>query len=448
MSKVLIIDDDSAAREVLASRLESLGHAVFMEADGAAGLQTCRLRRPDVVLLDLRLPDQDGLEVLAQLKDEYQEVEVIILTAYATVDNAVLATKQGAYDYLIKPADPLRLQILIEKAAEKGRILREVTSLRHQLSGMGVGGRLIGTSIAMQEVCRSITNLANADSTVLIIGESGTGKELVAKAIHNNSARRERIFVPVNCAAIPEALLESELFGHTKGAFTGAVSDKPGLFEEAHGGTLLLDEVSDLHMALQAKLLRVLQENEVRRVGSTRTIRVDTRVVASTNVDLLQLVREHRFREDLYYRLNVLQVHIPPLRERREDIPLLVNAFLEEHATRYGKTVKSVDEPAMKILNMYGWPGNVRELRNAIERAVLLCEGPIIRPSHLPAEIKGTGTGSATAFSFPFGATLADAEQCLIFQTLRQVEGNKARAARLLGISLKTLYNKLARYQH
>jgi len=447
MSKVLIIDDDLTAREVLGARLESLGHAVFLEADGVAGLEACRQRRPDVVLLDLRLPDCDGLEILAQLKEECPETEVIILTAYATVDNAVMATKQGAYDYLIKPADHLRLQMLIEKASEKGRIVREVTSLRRQLSGMGVGGRLIGTSVAMQEVCRAITNLASADSTVLITGESGTGKELVAKAIHHNSARKGRMFIPVNCAAIPETLLESELFGHAKGAFTGASADKPGLFEEAHGGTLLLDEISDLHLTLQAKLLRVLQDNEVRRVGSTRTIRVDTRVIVSSNLDLLQLVREHRFREDLYYRLNVLRVHIPPLRERREDIPLLVSAFLEEYAARYGKTVKTVDEPAMKILSTYGWPGNIRELKNAIEQAVLLCEGPIIRPPHLPAEIKGTSSHHA-AFSFPFGATLAEAEQSLILQTLRQVEGNKARAARLLGISLKTLYNKLAQYQH
>lgn len=446
MSKVLIVDDDSAAQEVLGARLESLGHVVFMETDGAAGLQACRRRRPDVVLLDLRLPDRDGLEVLTQFKEECPEVEVIILTAYATLDNAVLATKQGAYDYLVKPADPLRLQMLIEKAAEKGRIVREVTSLRHQLSGMGVGGRLIGTSIPMQAVCRSIVNLAGTDSTVLITGESGTGKELVAKAIHHNSARKECFFVPVNCAALPEALLESELLGHVKGAFTGAVSDKPGLFEEANGGTLFLDEIGELRLTLQAKLLRVLQDNEVRRVGSTRTIRVDTRVIASANVDLLQLVREHRFREDLYYRLNVLQIHLPPLRERREDIPLLIDAFLEEHTTRYGKACKTVDESAMKILTTYGWPGNVRELKNVIERAVLLCEGPIIRSSHLPPEVKGASKHDVTAFSFPFGATLVEVEQFLILQTLRQVEGNKARAARLLGVSLRTLYNKLARY--
>src|SRR2546427_12195825 len=241
-----------------------------MEANGAGGLQACRLRRPDVVLRDLRFPECDGMEILAQLKEKCPETEVIILTAYATVDNAVMATKQGAYDYLIKPADPLRLQMLIEKASEKGRIVREVTSLRRQLSGMGVGGRLIGTSVAMQEVCRAITNLASADSTVLITGESGTGKELVAKAIHHNNARKGRMFIPINCAAIPETLLESELFGHAKGAFTGASADKPGLFEEAHGGTLLLDEISDLHLTLQAKLLRVLQDNEVRRGAGTR----------------------------------------------------------------------------------------------------------------------------------------------------------------------------------
>ena len=305
--------------------------------------------------------------------------------------------------------------------------------------------RLLGESAAMRSVRAQVAKISSTPSNVLITGESGTGKELVAKAIHHNSARKGRMFIPVNCAAIPETLLESELFGHVKGAFTGASSDKPGLFEEAHGGTLLLDEISDLHVTLQAKLLRVLQDNEVRRVGSTRTIRVDTRVIVSSNVDLLQLVREHQFREDLYYRLNVLRVHIPPLRERREDIPLLVSAFLEEYAARYGKTVKTVDEPAMKILITYGWPGNIRELKNAIEQAVLLCEGPIIRPAHLPAEIKGTSSHHAP-FSFPFGATLAEAEQSLILQTLRQVEGNKARAARLLGISLKTLYNKLARY--
>ncbi|MBI3809424.1 MAG: sigma-54-dependent Fis family transcriptional regulator [Nitrospirae bacterium] len=446
MSKVLIIDDDSAAQEVLGTRLESLGHAVFLEADGVAGLQACRLTRPDVVLLDLRLPDCDGLEILAHIKEACPETEVIILTAYATVDNAVLATKRGAYDYLIKPADPLRLEMLIEKAVEKGKIVSEVASLRRQLTGMGIGGKLLGTSVAMQEVYRTITNLACTDATVLITGESGTGKELVARAIHRNSARKARLFVPVNCAAIPEALLESELFGHTRGAFTGATADKPGLFEEAQGGTLFLDEVAELPLTLQPKLLRVLQESEVRKVGSTRIVTVDTRVVASANVDLLRLVREHRFREDLYYRLNVFRVHLPPLREHREDIPLLVEAILEEHSTRYGKTVKAIDEPAMKILSMYEWPGNVRELRNILERAVLLCEGAMIRPSHLSAEVTGTG-GQGAAFSFPFGAKLAEAEKCLIIQTLQEVKGNKARAARILGISLKTLYNKLARFQ-
>src|SRR3989475_9358639 len=255
-----------------------------MEANGAGGLQACRLRRPDVCLLDLRLTDCDGLESLAQLKEECPETEVIILTAYATVDNAVLATKRGAYDYLIKPADHLRLQMPIEKAAEKGRIVSEVTSLRRQLSGMGVGGRLIGTSVAMQEVCRAITNLASADSTDLITGESGTGKELVAKAIHHNSTRKGHMFIPVNCAAIPETLLESELFGHAKGAFTGASADKPGLFEEAHGGTLLLDEISDMHLTLPAKLLRGLQDNEVRRGGATRP---PTRVTRAVRVGQL-----------------------------------------------------------------------------------------------------------------------------------------------------------------
>ncbi len=448
MAEVLIIDDEDSEREVLKASLESMGHTVMMAANGAAGLRRCHLAQPDVVLLDLRLPDTDGLDILAQLKGTCPEAEVIVLTAYASVDTAVFATKNGAYDYLVKPADRQRLGMLIEKAEEKGRMIKEMAALRSQLAWSGTGGKLIGASTAMREVYKSIHTMAGADSTCLITGESGTGKELVARAIHFNSARRARPLIPLNCAAIPDAMLESELFGHTRGAFTGATSDKAGLFEEARGGVLFLDEISELHIHLQAKLLRFLQEKEVRRVGATRTATVDVRVIASANVDLLREVKEHRFREDLYYRLNVLQIHLPPLRDRREDIPLLVSAFLEEYTARYGKGVKMVAEPVMKVLTAHDWPGNIRELRNVIERAALLCEGPIIQTSHLPMElVKGQGNRSTTVFSLPVTTTLESAEEYLILQALKQTEGNKVRAAELLGISLRTLYNKLARYQ-
>ena len=449
MAEVLVIDDEASERDVLKASLESMGHIVSLAGDGAAGLRRCRVSPPDIVLLDLRLPDGDGLDVLAQLKEACPVTEIIVLTANASVDAAVVATKRGAYDYLVKPADRQRLGMLIEKAEEKGRILKEMSALRSQLTWSGVEGRLIGTSAAMREVYRSIRMVAGTDSTCLVTGESGTGKELVVRAIHHNSVRKTRPLVPINCAALPEPMLESELFGHTKGAFTGATSDKPGLFEEAQGGTLFLDEISDLHVSLQAKLLRTLQDKEVRRLGSTRSITVDVRVIASANVDLLKEVQEHRFREDLYYRLNVLHIHLPPLRERPEDIPLLVNAILEEYTARYGKGVQTIDESTLKILTAYDWPGNIRELRNVMERAVLLSEGPMIYPSHLPMElVQGSGKRCAlNGFSFPVGTTLESAEEYLILQTLKQTEGNKVRAAELLGISLRTLYNKLARYQ-
>lgn len=448
MAEVLVIEDEDSEREVLKASLESMGHRVVMASSGAAGLRRCRLMQPDVVLLDLRLPDADGLDVLVQLKETCPETEVVVLTADSSVDTAVLATKRGAYDFLVKPAGRQRLGVLIEKAEEKGRILREVSAMRSQLAWSGSGGKLIGTSAAMQDIYKSILIVAAADSTCLVTGESGTGKEMVVRAIHYNSPRRSRPLVPLNCAAIPESMLESELFGYNKGAFTGAVSDKAGLFEEAHGGTLFLDEITELHLNLQAKLLRVLQEKEVRRVGATRTVTVDCRVIASTNVDLLKEVKEHRFREDLYYRLNVLRIHVPPLRERREDIPLLISAFLEEFTARYGKGVKTVAEPTMKILTEHDWPGNVRELKNVMERAVLLSEGSSLQPSHLPVELmKGQSDRSMTTFSFPVGTTLERAEEYLIIQALKQAEGNKVRAAECLGISLRTLYNKLARYQ-
>jgi DNA-binding NtrC family response regulator len=374
---------------------------------------------------------------------------VILLTGQGSIDTAVTAMKEGAYDYLTKPVDVARLRLLIPKAAERGEALREVALLRRKLSQVWGMGRLVGTSAGMQEVYRLIEVAAPTTAPVLISGESGTGKELVARTLHDLSPRSKGPFVAVNCAAIPETLLESEIFGHEKGAFTGALERRPGCFELAHEGTIFLDEIAEMNPGTQAKFLRILQDGAVRRLGGRTEIRVDVRVLAATNKDPVKAIQEGTFREDLYYRLNVVSLVLPPLRERRDDIPALVQAFIEEFNARYDKHIRALDEAVLSGLVAQAWPGNVRELRNTLERAIIVCETDTILPKHIPPSptlrVADPGDGPDSV-SFRVGTNLEDAEKALILKTLAANGNNKTRAADVLGISLKTLHNKLKTY--
>ena len=371
------------------------------------------------------------------------DISVVILTAQGSVESAVEAIKDGAYDYLTKPVDPQRLQILLQKVVERHGTLREVKALRRQLRDQGAFGRMIGNSPGMRRVYRVVEQAAPTSASVLISGESGTGKELVAQTLHQLSPRASAPFIAINCAAIPETLLESEIFGHEKGAFTGAADRRQGCFELADRGTLFLDEIAEMTPATQVKLLRVLQERTFRRLGGRQEQHVDVRVVAATNQDPAEAVRKGKLREDLFYRLNVFAITLPPLRDRREDIPLLVQSFLAEFNVRNGKSIAGVDNDTMRILGSYTWPGNVRELRNVIERATILADGLFIEPKHLPGTIAHTAEPAPAALALPPGTSVEEAERRLIQMTLEHTRHNKTRAAEILGISLKTLHNKL-----
>ena len=443
-------DDDEASRTGLEALLSNWGYEVEGADDGQAALDKAQVFLPSVVITDLVMPKLDGLGLLNALHRELPFVPVIILTGYGTIDTAVTATKEGAYDYLTKPVDVSRLRILIEKALEKGEALREVTRLRKRLKEVWGVGRLIGRSKAMQEVLQLIDLAAPTSASVLITGETGTGKELAARTLHELSPRARGPFVAVNCSAIPETLLESEIFGHERGAFTGALERRTGCFELAHGGTLFLDEIAEMSPATQSKFLRILEEGMLRRVGGKSEIKVDVRVLAATNKDPLAAIREGQFREDLYYRLNVFSIALPPLRDRADDIPLLIDAFIDEFNARYDKHVKAVDDATLKLLTAHPWPGNVRELRNTIERAVIGCDGELVAPTHLPpvpAPPSRTRSDEPGSVTVPLGLPLRDVEKELILRTLAAANNNKTRAAEILGISLKTLHNKLHRYR-
>ncbi len=445
--RILVADDEASSRSGLKTLLSSWGYEVQEAADGQEALEKATSFLPTVVITDLLMPKLNGLELLKAIQTDLPFATVIILTGHATVETAVAALKEGAYDYLTKPVDIPRLRIMIEKALEKGEALREVTLLRRRLKEVWGFGKLVGKSKAMQEAYRLIDLAAPTSAPVLITGESGTGKELVARSLHELSPRGKGPFVAVNCSAIPETLLESEIFGHEKGAFTGALERKAGCFELAHGGTLFLDEIAEMSPATQAKFLRILQDGTVKRLGGKVEMQVDVRVLAATNKDPLQAMKDGTFREDLYYRLNVFTLALPPLREHKEDVPLLVQAFLEEFNSKYEKRIKSVDGATLQIFLSHPWPGNVRELRNAIERAVIICNADLIAPGHLPPDLTQTaGSESADSVTFAVGATVEEAEKALILKTLASVNNNKARAAAILGISVKTLHNKLHRY--
>jgi DNA-binding NtrC family response regulator len=443
--RVLIVEDDPATRSGLAELVQAWGFQTAEAPDGEEAMRKVTTFRPAIIVSDLVMPRMGGSDLLRALKDQLSDITFILLTAQGTVDSAVEMIKEGAYDYLSKPVEPQRLQILLQKAVERQDTLREVRALRRQLREQGSFGRIIGNSPGIRTVYRVIEQSAPTGASVLISGESGTGKELVAQTIHELSPRATFPFVAINCSAIPETLLESEIFGHEKGAFTGATDRRTGVFELAHRGTLFLDEIAEMMPATQVKLLRVLQERIFRRLGGRQEISVDVRVIAATNVNPQDAVNNGKLREDLFYRLNVFAIDLPPLRERREDIPLLVQTFLTEFNRTNAKGIRAVDQEAMYIMERYPWPGNIRELRNVIERATILAESEFIEPRHLPPTLISRGEASLPTLTIAPGTTVDEAERQLILLTLDHTRNNKTRAAEILGISLKTLHNKLNR---
>lgn len=441
--RVLIVEDDPTTRLGLTELVRTWGFTTDSAADGEEALQRITAFRPSIIISDLVMPRMGGLDLLRALKDEGGDLTIVILTAQGTVETAVEAIKEGAYDYLTKPIEPQRLKILLDKIVERHDTLRQVKVLRRQLREQGTFGRMIGTSPQMRKVYQTIEQAAPTSASVLIWGESGTGKELVAQTIHQLSPRAQMPFVPINCAAIPETLLESEIFGHEKGAFTGASDRREGCFELADRGTLFLDEIAEMTPATQVKLLRVLQERTFRRLGGRAEQTVDVRVLAATNMNPGEALKDNKLREDLYYRLNVFAIEVPPLRQRKDDLPLLVQSFLTEFNTRNNKSVSALDPASMRFLEQYHWPGNVRELRNVIERAVILSSGEFVEPKHLPPLVAEPLDSATSTLSLTPGTTVEEAERRLILMTLEHTRDNKTRAAEILGISLKTLHNKL-----
>ena len=445
--RVLVVEDEASARLGLTELIRTWGFLAEAASDGVDALGKITTFRPVVVLADLVMPRLDGLGLLRALKDELHDLTYLMITAQGSVDTAVEAMRAGAYDYLTKPVDPNRLRILLDRVVERRDTLREVAALRRQLHDRGRFGRTVGSSPAMRKVYRLIEQAAPTAPSVLIAGESGTGKELVAQTIHQLSPRADFPFIAINCAAIPETLLESEIFGHERGAFTGATERRAGCFELAHRGTLFLDEIAEMAPGTQVKLLRVLQERTVRRLGSQHEQPFNVRIITATNADLHEAVEQGQLREDLFYRINVVAITLPPLRERREDIPLLVQEFLAEFSHKNQKALKAVEQQAMHVLERARWRGNIRQLRNVIERAVILTQSDFIEVGHLPPELleepERRRPGSPQALT-P-GMRVDEAERRLIAITLEHTHSNKTRAAEILGISVKTLHNKLNR---
>jgi two-component system, NtrC family, response regulator AtoC len=437
--RVLIADDERNLRELIVRELARRGHEVDGVGDGVAALERIREGSYDVVVLDMRMPHKEGIDVLRELATFPEAPQVVMLTGFQEVSTAVEAMKLGAYDYLTKPTKIEELDVVVRKAAEKVQLVRENVALRAHAPGAAPFGGLLTQSSRMHEILRMIDRVAPTDSAVLVLGESGTGKELVARAIHENSARAARAFVPIHCGALPREVFESELFGHEKGAFTGAVGTKPGLVELADGGTLFLDEIGEMEPDSQVKLLRAIETGTFFRVGATRPRRVDVRLVAATNRDLGEAMKCGEFRQDLYYRINTITVSLPPLRERRDDVALLAKHFVESNA-KYG--VKRLTAATLTALEAYPWPGNVRELLHAVERAVILSKGDEIFPSDLPPEILGSSPPPAASSS----GSLETMERQHIVAVLRQVSGHRGKAAALLAIDPKTLYRKINAY--
>lgn len=451
-AKIFVIDDDAVARDLLSEALVKEGYDVETFEGGAQAIQRAKETRVDLVLTDIRMGTVDGLTVLREFKRLSPDTSIVLLTAFGSLEGAIEAIKQGAYDYLAKPFKKEEIRLVVQRSLEHCRLVRENARFRDERRGREPWTHLVGSSPAMLEVYKLVARVSENRSTILIEGESGTGKELIARAIHSNSPRREKPFVPVNCGALPDQLLESEMFGYEKGAFTGAAAAKAGLFESANGGTLFLDEIGDLGAALQVKLLRVMQDQEVRRVGSTTSTKVDVRVIAATNRDLAGLVKEGRFRDDLYYRLNVVRIVLPPLSERREDIPMLAYHFLQKYAGGAAH-VKGFLPATMTLLKEYAWPGNVRELENAIERAMSLSHGPLLLPEDLPEPLRQqVAPAGIHAESQPGRAdneallTLDEVEKRHLVRVLKETRGNKVKASKVLGIDRRTLYRMAERF--
>jgi DNA-binding NtrC family response regulator len=450
-AKILVVDDDAVARELLAEALKKEGYDVEAFGSGEAAIARGREGRVDLVLTDIRMGAVDGLTVLREFKRMSQDTAIVVLTAFGSLEGAIEAIKQGAYDYLAKPFKKEEIKLVVQRSLDHCRLLRENTKFREELKSKDEWSPLVGSSPAMLEVYKLVARVSESKSTVLLQGESGTGKELIARAIHGNSPRRDKPFVPVNCGALPDTLLESEMFGYEKGAFTGAVGTKTGLFESASGGTLFLDEVGELGQALQVKLLRVMQDHEVRRVGGTHSIKVDVRIIAATNRDLEQFVKEGKFRDDLFYRLNVVRITLPSLTERQEDIPMLAHYFLQKCATGTTTPVRGFHPDTMELLNRYRWPGNVRELENAIERAVSLSHGPLLTPDDLPAAIRQApihvdAKPESPDVTEPVCLTLEEVEKRHLVRVLKETKGNKVKASKILGIDRRTLYRMAERF--
>jgi DNA-binding NtrC family response regulator len=455
--RILFADDEAHLRDLMQMELPRLGHEVTVCPDGATALRALERGVYDAAVLDLRMPGLTGIEVLGHIRQTSPETQVIILTGQATVDTAVQALRLGAFDYLTKPCKWAELEMILNRVAERRDMANKTTALETRLKAAEGMPVLIGDTPSMQQVRRLIDTIAPTDASVMILGDTGTGKELVARSLHDKSRRGDRAFIPVNCGALPENLVESELFGHRKGAFTGADTNRKGLFEVANGGTLFLDEVGELDKSVQVKLLRFLESGEIRRVGENEPFRVDVRVLCATNRDLRDMVANELFREDLFFRLNTFEIFLPPLRERKHDIAALAEHLLARHASRRGLTESAIAPESIELLTAHQWPGNVRELANMIERATILAgNGPIL-PEHLPTQLplrskshqNATSALGGPHFQVPEGnPTLRDVEMKYILTVLEKHNGNKPAASRELGISLKTLYNKINQLQH
>jgi DNA-binding NtrC family response regulator len=447
--KVLIVEDEENERSGLAELVSAWGYRTDTAKDGLEGLEKAGTWSPGIVLTDFKMPRMDGMELLARLSEQPQPIAVILLTAQGNIDVAVDAMKAGAYDFIQKPVDTARLKQILQNAARQRGTTLELEVTRRKLRDTGVLGSMVGSSRQMQEIFHLVEMVAPSTASVLITGESGTGKEMVARTIHDMSPRKNKPFVAINCSAIPETLIESEIFGHEKGAFTGALERRAGCFELAEEGTLLLDEIGEMPIGTQAKLLRVLEDRKLRRLGSKAETPVDVRVLAATNKVPEEAVAKGELRNDLYYRLNVFNIHLPAMREHKDDLPQLVDALLAEMSLKHGRNVTSVSDQVLQLFTNYHWPGNVRELRNTLERAVIVCAGSLIEPRHLPPNF-GSGlrapASDGEGIRLEVGTTVEEAEKMLILKTLAATNNNKTRAAEILGISLKTLHNKLKEY--
>lgn len=449
-AKILVIDDDAVARELLADALKKDGHEVESFSNGTDALVRGQQTVFDLVLTDIRMGTVDGLTVLREFRRFSPDTSIVLLTAFGSLEGAIEGIKQGAFDYLAKPFRKEEVKLVVQRALDHCKLVRENKRFRVELKEKEEWSPLVGSSPAMLDVYKLVARVSESRSTVLLQGESGTGKELIARAIHANSPRRDKPFIPVNCGALPDTLLESEMFGHEKGAFTGAVGLKAGLFEAATGGTLFLDEIGELGPALQVKLLRVMQDQEVRRVGGTTSVKVDVRIIAATNRDLEQLVKEDKFRDDLFYRLNVVRITLPSLVDRKEDIPMLAHHFLQKYVGGTPSGVRGFLPETMALLKEYRWPGNVRELENAVERAVSLSHGPLVTPDDLPESIRTAAPLETKASSASEGdevcLTLEEVEKRHLIRVLKEMKGNKVKAAKILGIDRRTLYRMAERF--